>query len=404
MFYLTLSVMKKASLIFVFVLLASTVLTAQSYNKTSNFRSYWQINANGGTSLFFGDIKQHRIVPVSSNENEWRFGGGIQLIKQISPVFGVRGQALYGKVSGTRRSWNRYFEANYIEFNLNSTVSMRNLISQYRPEQFWDVYLIVGIGITNYNTNVMDLATKQVVQKVGYGSGKGFGGRTLQGIMTGGLGLDFKLSDKWNLNLESVNRIMNSDDMDGKVSGFIYDVYNYTSVGISYKFGKSNKVKKSSDYNYFEPTDNEVKQTEYDYDQPVEPPRVDVLVIEPVEDFSPVTPPVEEETVVQEPVEIIVEDQYVVEEAIVPDPEYRVQIRAKYGREISIKHLSNTYNIPVGEIKENRNNGYYIYTVGSFATYEQAREKRNDLRNYNGINDAFVVAFTNGQRLNKLPQ
>jgi len=97
------------------------------------------------------------------------------------------------------------------------------------------------MGLTNYNTEVYDLSTKQVVQNVGNGSGKGIGGSTLQGIMTGGLGLDFRLSDKINLNLESANRIMNSDDMDGRVSGFIYDVYNYTSIGLSYKLGANHK-------------------------------------------------------------------------------------------------------------------------------------------------------------------
>lgn len=398
MFYKQPIELRKTLIFFIFFSLISTAVTAQSYNKTSSFKSYWQINANGGTSLFFGDIKQYRIWPVSNYENEWRFGGGLQLVKQISPVFGLRGQILIGKVAGTRREWKRYFESNYVEFNLNTTVSVRNLISKYRTNQFWDAYFIIGIGITNYNTEVYKLGTKQVVQKVGCGSGKSFGGRTLQGIMTGGLGLDFRLSDTWNLNLETANRIMNSDDMDGRVSGFIYDVYNYTSVGISYKFGRSNKIKRADEYKYFKQKDKKVKQTEYDYsyDQPLQPPQVDALTIEPKVVVMPVDPPVEKKT---EPVEIVV-----VEEVIIPGLEYRVQIRAKYGKEISMQHLGNTYNIPVREIKENNHNGFYIYTVGSFTTYEQAREKRNHLRSYNGITDAFVVAFRNGQRLNKLPK
>jgi len=47
--------------------------------------------------------------------------------------------------------------------------------------------------------------------------------------------------------------------------------------------------------------------------------------------------------------------------------------------------------------------GYYIYTIGSFDTYEQARTARDILRRVNGIRDAFVVAFRNGYRLDKLP-
>ncbi len=397
-------VLRKASVFLIFFIIVSTLLTAQTYNKNSYKKSYWQVNANFGTSLFFGDIKQYRIWPVSNNENEWRVAGGLQLINQISPVFGLRGQMLIGKVAGTRREWNRYFESNYIEFNLNTTISLRNIIRKYKPKQFWDIYFIIGIGITNYNTEVYDLETKEVVQKVGYGNGSGFSGRTLQGIMTGGLGLDFRLSDKWNLNLESVNRIMNSDEMDGRVSGFKYDVYNYTSIGVAYKFGKSTRVSKNDEYKYFKPKDDEVKQTEYDYkyDKPLEPPKVDALVIEPAVVGIPVTPPVKETIVEEEqtePVEIVV-----IEDVIIPELEYRVQISAKYNRDVSMQQLSNTYNIPAKDIKENNHNGYFIYTVGSFATYDQAREKRNILRSNNGINDAFVVAFRNGQRLNKLPQ
>lgn len=403
MFYKYPPVLKKNIGLFVFLIFLSTTITAQSFNKGSSSKSYWQINANFGTSLFFGDIKQYRIAPVSNYENEWRFAGGFQLVKQISPVFGIRGQGLFGQVAGTRREWNRYFESNYIEFNLNTTISLRNIIRKYQPKQFWDAYFIIGIGITNYNTEVYDLATKKVVQTVGYGNGKGIGGRTLQGIMTGGLGLDFRLSNKVNLNLESANRIMNSDMMDGRVSGFKYDVYNYTSFGISYKFGNTQKIKKSDEYKYFSSKDDKVKQTEYDYtyDQPIEPPVVDALTIEPVVVVVPVSPPVKEE-----PVEIVVIETQpdIVEEVVISGLEYRVQIRAKYGREISIQHLSNIYNIQVGQIRKNNHNGFYIYTVGSFANYEQAREKRNYLRSYNGISDAFVVAFKNGQRLNKLPQ
>ena len=391
------------SLIVLFFLISTTV-TAQSYNKSSSNRSYWQININGGTSLFFGDIKQYRIAPVSNYENEWRFAGGMQLVKQISPVFGIRGQGLYGKVAGTRREWNKYFESNYIEFNLNTTISIRNIIRKYRPDQFWDIYAIIGIGLTNYNTEVYDLTTKKVVQTVGHGSGKSFGGRTLQGIMAGGLGLDLRLSDKWNLNLESANRIMNSDNMDGRVSGFIYDVYNYSSLGISYKLGSSSnskKVKKADEYKYFDSKDDKIAPAEYDYstEQPLEPPEVDVLTIAPAVVNIPVSPPIEEPVIKEEPVEIVV-----AEKVVAPEFEYRVQIRAKYDKEISIQHLSNIYNIPIGDIQENIHNGFYIYTVGSFSSYEQASEKRNYLRSYNGISDAFVVAFKNGHRLNKLPQ
>ncbi len=391
------------------LLIFSAQSFAQSYNKTSNFRSYWQINANAGTSIFFGDIKQYPIAPVSNNENEWRFAGGLMLVKQISPIFGVRGQFLYGKLAGTRRSSNLFFESNYIEFNLNTSIGIRNIFQQYRADQFWNAYLLLGVGLTSFNTELKDLSTKQVVRKVGYGSGKSFGGRTLQGMLMGGVGLDFRLSNRFNINLETANRVLNTDELDGRTSGFKYDIYNYTSFGISYKFGgNATKEKKSKEYSYFKPSkkDTRITTTDYDYDltKPLEPPQVDALTIEPVIVSIPVTPPpTNNATNYEIPVEVIVTEPVLEEVAVVTGLEYRVQIRAKYGKVISTQHLSNTYNIPIREIRENINNGFYIYTVGSYPTYEQAKDKRNYIRTHNGIHDAFVVAFRNGTRLNKLP-
>ncbi len=229
---------------FFFVLLIITIVN--TYGQTSsicNFRSYWQFNANAGTSLFFGDIKQYRVWPVINDQSEWRLGVGAQIIKQISPVFGVRGQIVFGQLSGTNRDADRYFTSNYIEFNLNSTISINNIIGTYRSNRFWDIYLTAGVGITNYNTELKNHSTNAVIRTVGYGSGKSFGGRTLQGIITLGVGANIRLSDLWNLNFEFVYRGMNSDELDGVISGSAYDGYNYTSMGISYKFGVSSKAK-----------------------------------------------------------------------------------------------------------------------------------------------------------------
>lgn len=400
--------MRNILVLLVFLILIPTGIIAQSYNKTSSFRSYWQLNANVGTSIFFCDLKQYKYWPLSENENEWRYAGGFQLVKQISPVFGLRGQALFGNLSGTRRSLNRYFETNYIEFNLNTTISIRNLVSKYRSNQLWNIYFLFGVGITNYNTEVMDLTTKEVVQRVGYGNGKSFGGRTLEGIATGGLGLDFRLSNKWNLMFESAFRFMNSDNMDGRISGSGNDTYNYTSVGLSFKFGRSNRVKNNDNYSYFKQKEKSKSEEEvYSYSKPIEPPQIDLLNVAPVAVSEPVTPPIEEVIVEQQqPVEIVVVEQQ--PEIITIEPvmglEYRVQISAKYDRALSMQYLSNIFNIPAAEIQENTYNGFYIYTVGSYQTYEQARERRNQLRSYNRIVDAFVVAFRNGKRLNKLPQ
>ena len=378
-------------LLLILLMLVSTESNAQK-------KSYWEVNFNGGTSLFFGDIKQYQWAPVSNYENEWRFAGGLQFGRQLSYVFGVRGQALYGQVAGTKRAGKRYFQSDYIETNLNFTFNLNNLFGKKRSDRFLDFYLIGGVGITQYNTTVYELGTNKTLAMVGNGSGKGINGRTLEGILTAGLGADFRITDHFHVNLESVHRGMNSDAFDHWENGFPFDIYNYTSLGLSWRF--VGKKSKAPPYDNKEPEDtfndieyDTIQQEEVILAEPVMPKEnldtislLDTISIEE----NPVTPPVVTGTVVTLP-------------PAKPNPEYRVQIRAKYGKAIPREKLSTKYHIPVDLIMENQHNGYYIYTVGSYATYDEARDRRNKLRNVNGIYDAFVVAFNPNGRFDKLP-
>ncbi|HKK09556.1 MAG TPA: hypothetical protein VJ939_01910, partial [Bacteroidales bacterium] len=80
---------------------------------------------------------------------------------------------------------------------------------------------------------------------------------------------------------------------------------------------------------------------------------------------------------------------------------FRVQIRAKYRKKMSIAAIKSRFNLNE-TIYEDYHKGYYIYTIGNYRTYQQARNKREQLTASNGINDAFVVAFRDGTRLDKL--
>lgn len=330
--------------------------------------------------------------------------------KQFSPVFGLRGQALPGQLAGSRRQRKLQFQTDYYEFSLQSSLNINNIFARYNESRPVNVYILLGLGLCNYNTELMDMTTKASIRKVGFGNGKGIQGRTLEGVFIGGLGLDFRLSDRLSIRLESADRIMNSDMLDASVGGFKYDVYNYSSLGISYKFGYSKRIRGSkSSLPYERSSDSQDEISEFTYDTPLIPDKkLDVLVIEPIiypseRQAAPTTIKSAEEEVNREwPVAPVEEVLEAVQQPSVAF-EYSVQILAKYGTRIALSKLSNTYNIPLKELRESMHNGYYIYCIGSFTSYEAAAAKRNQLRTNNGITDAFVVAFKNGQRLDKLP-
>ncbi len=388
--------------LFLLIIISFPIITVKAQNVIPNkgFSPHWEVGINGGTSLFFGDIKENPIIPVSSNNNEWRLGGGLMAGYQFSHVFGLRGQALYGQLAGTKSKLDRYFEGDYIEFNLNSTIDLNNLFGRKRSDRLVSTYLLVGVGITNYNSTFYRLSTGTKLGYIGFGSGSGIDGRTLEGIITGGVGVNFRINNHLVVNFETANRIMNSDQMDGWVNGFKYDVYNYTSLGLSYRFGR----KKSKGVPQIPIEHQNVKEVS---------PMNHELVKEKkpcIAEIRPVMPPANSNTVKPEKQYQATQklQQHIAKPHVTTQPphpryEYRVQIRAKYGSHIPIPWISKKYGLPQQEIRESKHNGYYIYTVGSYDSYEQAKVHRDQLRSNYGINDAFIVAFKNGSRLNKLP-
>ncbi len=395
--------------LFLLIIISFPLITVNAQNVVpkNNFSPYWEVSINSGSSLFFGDIKEKPFFPLSKNNNEWRLGGGLIAGHQFTPVFGLRGQILYGQLAGTKRSLNRYFEGDYIEFNLNTTINLNNLFGKKRSDRFVSTYLLVGVGITNYNSTFYTLSTGAKIGYIGFGSGSGIKGRTLEGILTGGVGVNFRVNDNFIVNIETANRIMNSDEMDGWVKNFKYDMYNYTSLGLTYRFG-GRKARSGPKTPVLHHNIQEVPPGKLAPGKEKKPCTVEM---------QPVMPPatsnmtkMKAATEKQHPVVVAVQHPqqhvtktYVATPAPRPLLEYSVQIRAKYGQRIPVEWIGKKYGLPQNEIREDKHNGYYIYTIGSYQNYKLARTRRDQLRNRYGISDAFVVAFKNGYRLDKLP-
>lgn len=352
----------------------------------------WRFTLAGGMTYQVCDIREYRYFEIFRNINDWRYGGSLMLERQLSPVFSLRGQGFYGVFAGTAPALDRKFRAENIEGTLSTSIDLNNLFGRNRSDRAFTLNLILGAGLANYSTTLSEISTGNTVRRSGFGTGLGLGGRLLDALVMAGLGADFRLDDHWSLRLESVNRMLNSDLLDLTEGGRKLDAYNYSSVGISYTFGRKrvSKVPESEPFVIVE------KQTE-----PVRPTAsfnqvIDILAVDSVDVHREVV-----ETII--PVETTVK-KTVEKETNLIGIEYRIQIRARYEGKVSISELSQKYNLPESEINESKHNHYFIYTVGSFTSYEQAAEKRNDIRSVNKVYDAFIVVFKDGMRVDKLPK
>lgn len=76
---------------------------------------------------------------------------------------------------------------------------------------------------------------------------------------------------------------------------------------------------------------------------------------------------------------------------------YRVQIAAGH-KPINIKRYFTRYNITY-DVRTEKHDGWYKYSIGSFREYKEARDFRIFIWNTTRINDAFVTAYNNGVRI-----
>ncbi len=126
-----------------FLLNISLNANAQKKNKKERpVKNYWSVNGNFGSNLFYGDLGE--------KENQWAYG--LSVSKKISPIFNINAQALYGSLKGSSKSIGQYFEADFYEYNLNLQVDLSTLIWGVNPDRTFSLYGLMGVGMSNWNT------------------------------------------------------------------------------------------------------------------------------------------------------------------------------------------------------------------------------------------------------------
>ena len=235
--------MKKIKLQVIIILLSITSLTLSAQqNDSTKIKKYntWSVSASFGSMIFYGDLMNYDFYPAF---DEFKWGQNISLNKQITSVFGIQGQFLMGKLYGYKEN-RRYFNANIYEYGINTTINLTNLLARNIKNKKINVYALLGIGLVDFRTYKRELGSDKFLQDYGYDEdGETKIKMTTETVIPIGGGIKYKINNKLDVCLEATLRNVYSDKLDADVkTNSAKDKYGYTSIGITYKFGKNKKT------------------------------------------------------------------------------------------------------------------------------------------------------------------
>lgn len=201
------------------------------------------VGLNGGAMVSFSNIKEKDYVPA---DGEWSYGGGAIAGYQISPILALQSQFIYGEVKGKRTLWtdktvaNKKFTTNVLEFGFNATVSLSKWWApRLNLNKKLDFYGLMGFGLVAFRSRLYTLDNNEFIAASGYAAdGVTQQSRTYEAVFPIGIGVKYKISEKFNIGIETNLRNVNSDKFDGFIRhNNPKDKYSYTFIGIQYIFG-----------------------------------------------------------------------------------------------------------------------------------------------------------------------
>jgi tetratricopeptide (TPR) repeat protein len=231
-----------------FLISISAMIKGQNTNLDDNDKCYyqWYLDLNAGITQNHCDLQEGSWHLDMLNGDEMDFGFGARLGKHISPVFTIYGSLINAPLKGYRERRDLRFESELTDYILGTTVNFSNLFFKYNPKRRLTVYGTTGIGFVDFISKSYVLEDKTIKNPSGvptpylkgdlYNQYGKSGDRTTETMVPTGIGLDYKLSNRWDVLFETTIRWFDSDKLDALISGNKNDAYYYTFLGLTYNF------------------------------------------------------------------------------------------------------------------------------------------------------------------------
>lgn len=199
-------------------------LWANKKKKDFNLWTDWNFNVNFGQTSFYGDVSLYddNFSEKLSKESDWAYG--VIVRKEINPVMAFGVQVLSGKLKGENK--RAFFEGEILEYNLNGTINVVNLLLPYNNSPFF-LYGVVGIGQFLFNSKKVLVNTPtQEIETEDTGVPEFV-------YMFGSEGV-FRINHFLDINAGIVLRQARNDKIDVTKNKDDWDYYSYLFAGVTY--------------------------------------------------------------------------------------------------------------------------------------------------------------------------
>ncbi len=127
----------KRKIILLFAL-ALTTVTTQAQRDSVAFQPHWYVQPQVGVGYHVGEAKFTDLLSPTA---------ALSVGRQFSPAFGLR----LGASGWQARNWQTHpvaeYKWNYVQANLDATLSLTNLIWGWNPDRKWNIYGLAGVGL-----------------------------------------------------------------------------------------------------------------------------------------------------------------------------------------------------------------------------------------------------------------
>lgn len=211
---------------FIATILLLTIYSFQSLgqktNKNYQSPNQYTIGVATGMTMPYHDVRSSEY----GSPGELGYNIGFNISYWVSPTFAIRGHMGYGQVRGKITnpvylsqiglpnpvSASTIFYEGYIQGVINFSGFG---LGGYRPSSFerkWNVFGTFGLGAVSYGARLRDIQTNQNLVVPDFGRSTG-----LALVAPVGLGLSYKVSPKFHIDLEANLRSLNTDAFDALV-------------------------------------------------------------------------------------------------------------------------------------------------------------------------------------------